>query len=168
MKNLTLYEKINKVCSLGKHAIVKTQYGDYFIISPYKNDFGTWRESISYRDIENCKSVIGHDAGCDVEGWNLREKVGFEYIGVYQPEPYERFQVGDKVRNFATGKKYTIELVIDEVFYVCRENYNTTISLSHDELEPVFEEEKEVIEVDGKKYDKAVLLERIKELPVIK
>ena len=165
MKNLSLYEKIDRVCRLGKHAIIKCEDGDYMIISPFKNLYGNWRESIICESVESASQYIADDEGYGKNDWNERERLGYKYIGVWTPPTYERFQVGDKVKiNIPEVPSPLSEIIsVGHFTYVIDHGYDTSI-FCHEDLEPVFEEEEEIVEVLGKKYKKSELEKKLQEL----
>lgn len=165
MKKLSLYEKIDRVCRLGKHAILESINGNYTIVSPIKDFDGNWRRSRHESNIGSTSKEIGSEDGSTPRDWDLREQEGYKYIGVWTPPAYERFRVGDKVKVMATG----INLIVHNVntyTYKLRESYGSILAVLfyHDELEPVLDEEEETVEVFGKKYKKNELVELLKEL----
>ena len=174
MKNLSLYEKIDRVCRLGKHAIVQDASGDYLLVSPFQDKYKNWRYGMLDESVQAASQYIADDIGLSENEWKERERLGDKYIGVWTPPAYERFEVGDKVINTLCISLYHGDTgVIDEVEYGHKYrvrfpsqkklNEFCYVELLHEHLEPVFEEE-EIVEVLGKKYKKSELEKRLQEL----
>ncbi len=93
---MKLFEKINKTCRHGHHAVVETDEGQYVIVSPFKDVLGYWRISEADETIEEAGQTIGSYDGSPEERWDELENDGWKFQSVYTPS-FQYYKEGDLV-----------------------------------------------------------------------
>lgn len=160
---MTLFEKIDQACRLGKYPIVQYTDDNYRIVIPDKDHNGFWRES-SLRDcIDACLKFLHGLDGESKEVWNKRESEGVKYIGTWerpQPEPFKvgaKVRISERIRNVdgfndwkdkckaMVGEICEIRAVLSTEYgiryKVWTEDKSDCFYFGHDYLEPVFDDE---------------------------
>lgn len=181
---MTLYQKINRACELGKYPIIKSE-GFYKIISPIKNKDGHLRTSSWTKTVEEASLDVGVHEGVLAQGYELLDNA--ELIGYYYP-PFEGYKVGDKVKIRQDLEKSESEQAwnkLDNDFKSTAGFYGQVVAINnqnniyvveideldykykHDQLEPSFEDD--TIEIGGSTYvTTPEFLEQVKKLKKIK
>lgn len=157
---MTLYEKLLANWEAGYCTILKWNVFFKIISTKYADGF---RSAGSSCAIEAARAHIGYSHLLESDIKEL-EKEGWEIVGtIHCTELFgEGLKIGQKVRIKEGGEIVRI-LGKDFGLYIISADGDTRGFFSAEALEPYYDEP-ETIEIDGKKYDKAQVEEKLKEL----
>lgn len=174
---MTIAEQIINNCRKGLFTVVKDNNNEYCVFSPIRDKDGDFRGSHWYKDINKAKNNIAETCLFSRDIKNLSKEHNWQIVEVYRL-PVEPFKVGDKVRILDTIKDtYNGDLIKDdypdmtgEVISVFDEvdglRYKVkskgTWVINHQFLAPYYEDDDDLIDIDGKKFSKSTIKEALK------
>lgn len=170
-----IMKQVAELCDNGHYPICKSEYGEYAIFSPFRDDEGYIKRTYWY-GYANTPEGRFLDTYQDNDTYQPTEIIGF-----YHP-PLKKFKVGDKVRvredlkelytdaewnNYTINFKNTIDLIgvikkryDGSDYMVYFESLEDEYLYIAEQLEPAIEKQKpvtekqnpDIIELNGKKY----------------